>query len=97
MAGALSVALGGARRMGRLPPALEPLMGGLLGWTATLLFMFQPLAQLVRGAGLFAMPYSRNSATNPFEPSFIMCRHFYVMACNGSSGAGEALDSCPKP
>ena len=40
-----------ARRLGRLPAALEPLSRNLLGWTATLLFMFQPLAQLVRGPG----------------------------------------------
>ena len=37
-----------AKRLGRLPAALEPLSRNLLGWTATLLFMFQPLAQLVR-------------------------------------------------
>jgi hypothetical protein len=38
-----------AKRLRRLPAALEPLSCNLLGWTATLLFMFQPLAQLVSG------------------------------------------------
>ena len=42
-------ALFAARRLGRLPAGLEPLSRNLLGWTATLLFMFQPLAQLVSG------------------------------------------------
>lgn len=36
------------KRLGRMPASLEPLSRNLLGWTATLLFMFQPLAQLVR-------------------------------------------------
>lgn len=36
-----------AKRLRRLPAALAPLSANLLGWTATLLFMFQPLAQLV--------------------------------------------------
>ena len=48
VAGAVSLALFTASRLGRLPAALVPLMRNLLGWTATLLFMFQPLAQLVR-------------------------------------------------
>ncbi len=37
-----------AKRLGYFPRALQPLSANLLGWTATLLFMFQPLAQLVR-------------------------------------------------
>ena len=58
MAGALACALGGAQRAGRLPAPLQPLMGGLLGWTATLLFMFQPLAQLVSSRSLrFLEPF----------------------------------------
>ena len=48
VAGAVSAALFTASRLGRIPDALKPLMRNLLGWTATLLFMFQPLAQLVR-------------------------------------------------
>lgn len=36
------------KRLGYFPRALQPLSANLLGWTATLLFMFQPLAQLVR-------------------------------------------------
>ena len=47
IAGAVSAALFTASRLGRIPDALKPLMRNLLGWTATLLFMFQPLAQLV--------------------------------------------------
>ena len=47
IAGAVSAALFAASRAGRIPDALKPLMRNLLGWTATLLFMFQPLAQLV--------------------------------------------------
>ncbi len=53
VAGAVSVALFTARRLGRLPAALVPLMRNLLGWTATLLFMFQPLAQLVRASNAY--------------------------------------------
>jgi hypothetical protein len=33
--------------------SLVPLMRNLLGWTATLLFMFQPLAQLVRASNAY--------------------------------------------
>ncbi len=47
VAGAVSAVLFAASRAGRIPDALKPLMRNLLGWTATLLFMFQPLAQLV--------------------------------------------------
>ena len=42
-AGALFV----TRRVLPEDAALQQLAGGLLGWTATLMFMFQPLAQLV--------------------------------------------------
>lgn len=37
-----------AKRKGWLGPQLQQLSSNLLGWTATMLFMFQPLAQLVR-------------------------------------------------
>jgi len=67
IAGAVSAALFAASRAGRIPNALKPLMRNLLGWTATLLFMFQPLAQLVsllseprrtyRDAAVFAMSW----------------------------------------
>lgn len=36
------------KRTGWLGSPLQQLSGNLLGWTATMLFMFQPLAQLVR-------------------------------------------------
>ena len=47
-AAGIASALFVAKRLGRMPGVLQPLSANLLGWTATLLFMFQPLAQLVR-------------------------------------------------
>ena len=41
--GAVLVVLG---RAGKLPPALATAWGRLSGWTATLLFMTMPVAQL---------------------------------------------------
>ena len=48
VAAGTAAALFAAKRLRRLPAGLQPLSANLLGWTATLLFMFQPLAQLVR-------------------------------------------------
>ena len=62
-AGAVSAALFTASRLGRLPDAMKPLMRNLLGWTATLLFMFQPLAQLVRMA--LTLLHCRRRQTRP--------------------------------
>lgn len=48
VAGGAAISLFVVRRLLPDDEALQQLAGGLLGWTATLMFMFQPLAQLVR-------------------------------------------------
>lgn len=48
VAGGAAISLFVVRRLLPDDEALQQLAGGLLGWTATLMFIFQPLAQLVR-------------------------------------------------
>jgi uncharacterized membrane protein YccC len=54
-------------RAGKLPPALASAWGTLSGWTATLLFMTMPVAQL---ASNFAQPASLEVGLALFTLSF---------------------------
>lgn len=87
-----------ARRLGRLPATLEPLSRNLLGWTATLLFMFQPLAQLVRASSksLYNIYSGLRPRAGPFRhPAAHSCLFEVRAVVDESCGCvGDCLSGC---